>query len=187
MVVLDDIWITLEKRDVDPEGETEGLKEALDAFHQTRRARGAFEIIDPKDSPLPPDQAEAGVVAVAATLGEEVERLIGMPWLEECLKAGLFQLEAYLNYRIQKFIAPKKLFIGHPAVPGGAAAPELKLDQVLALLPGNGLGLSVQHSADGDTLRPTWSIAYLYPLGRQPAEAANPCAGCSKDCALRRR
>jgi hypothetical protein len=193
MEVLNDIWITLDPAEVvralpegTPEPPSQALARTMEAFHQKRRAEAAFEIIEPTGSPLLPETiramgAESGVAAVAATLGAGVEELASLDWGQACLKAGLAQLEAFVCYRIMKRVGTRKLNLGPPLVPGGAAAPGLKLQGVLDLLGPNPLGIRVE---DG-MLKPTWSLAYLYPVGLAPAKASS-CASCSKDCALRR-
>lgn len=188
--ILNDIWITLDQEEVRAhlpqtaaQVDPEAIRPALDAFHQARQAQGIFETIGPDLSPLPLDQADLGAVAVAATLGSEVDKLEDRPWMKQVLRAGLAQLEAYLNYRIQKRLALRNLFLGHPVVPGGAAAPELTLDQVLDLLGQSPLGLE----ARGESLFPPWSLAYLYPVSSSADQVqASACATCKKDCTLRK-
>ncbi|MBW2618800.1 MAG: hypothetical protein JRC92_07990, partial [Deltaproteobacteria bacterium] len=97
------------------------------------------------------------------------------------LKAGLFQLEAYLNYRVSRFVSPLGLFIGHPAVPGGAIAPDLRPEAALQLLPDNPTGVEVREGK----LWPPSSLVFLYPLSRRSEKKASPCQTCHKDCALR--
>ncbi len=188
MIVLDDIWITLSEVDVLAQAAAsappdENLARALEAFHRAREAKGVFAFIEPAQSPLALPGAEAGVVAVAATLGAKVEALEGRPWMAACLKAGLFQLEAFIHYRVLKRLAPRRLCPGFPIVPGGALAPQLKPTDVLDLLPKNPSGVR----AEKGRLWPTWSLAYLYPVSAKIDEVrTNPCAACHKDCALRR-
>ena len=187
MQVYEDIWITLARDDVlaqikDDTKEADGLEEALAAFHQARRAKAAFEMLGPEASPLPLTPAEEGAVVVAATLGPEVDRLPDGKWLKACLKAGLFQLEAYLNYRVSRFVSPRGLFIGHPTAPGGAVAPNLRLEAVLQFLPANPTGIEVRE----EKLWPPSSLVFLYPLSRRSEKQASPCAACHKDCAIRR-
>jgi len=185
MQVYEDIWITLTRDDLlaqvnDEAGEADGLEEALAAFHQARQAKAAFEILGPEASPLP--LTEEGAVVVAATLGPEVDRLPENRWLKVCLKAGLFQLEAYLSYRVSRFVSPLGLFIGHPAVPGGAVSPDLRFEVALLLLPAKPTGIEVREGK----LWPPSSLVFLYPLSRRSEKQANPCQTCHKDCALRR-
>lgn len=179
-MILTDIPILLEPTDIAlPDGTAlpDGL---LDRFHTLCRAAGAYELIDSADSPLA--EGESGAAAVAVTLGSGVDELGQTEAGRAVLKAALFRLEAYLNYRLQKYLAPKHLYLGHPAVPGGAAAPDLTADQVLTRLPAEKLGVSW---ADG-RLSPQWSIAYFYPIHLAPADKPAACAGCRKDCAIRR-
>jgi hypothetical protein len=187
MDVLDDIWITLTPNEVvecDPAAAGVDLSAVLAAFHQARRAQAAFELREPQASPLPSGLAPQGAVAVALTLGPEVDRLPDLPGREACLKAGLAQLEAYVNYRLTRRLAAKKLYLGQVVVPGGALAPDLSPAQVLDLLPGNPLGLQVE----GEAFRPAWSMAYLYPVtSRADQPFPSACAACHKDCALRRQ
>ncbi|MBW1713381.1 MAG: hypothetical protein JRJ59_09575 [Deltaproteobacteria bacterium] len=188
--ILNDIWITLDQAEVRAhlpqtadQADPDLLQPALDAFHQARQAQGVFETIGPELSPLPLGQADSGAVAVAATLGPEVDKLEDRPWMKQVLMAGLAQLEAFLNYRIKKRLALRNLFLGQPVVPGGPAGPELTLDQVLDLLGKNPLGLEVR----GDHLFPPWSLAYLYPVSSSADQVqARACASCQKDCALRK-
>ena len=184
MQVYEDIWITLTRDDLlaQVEGEAggaDGLEEALAAFHQARQAKAAFEIIGPETNPLP--LTEEGAVVVAATLGPVMDRLPEGKWLKACLKAGLFQLEAYLNYRVSRFVSPLGLFIGHPAVPGGAIAPDLRPETALLLLPDNPTGIEVRE----EKLWPPSSLLFLYPLTSRSEKQASPCSACNKDCSLR--
>ncbi len=188
MPFLDDIWITLSLEEVagfqkdDSPGCSElELLAAMEAFHQSREARADYELVPPEKSPLPADKAPSSSVAVAATLGEKVEQYAGLPGMELCFKAALAQLQAFLNYRIMKRLAPKKLHLGWPVVPGGAAAPQLTNDQVLDLLPQAGSGVRIQ---DG-RLYPVRSLVYLYPVSPKP-DKTSACASCHKDCALRK-
>jgi len=193
MEVLKDIWITLDPAEViralpegSPEPSSGALARTIEAFHESRRAEAAFEVIEPTRSPLSAETAlavgaEAGVAAVAATLGEGVEGLAGLDWGRACLRAGLAQLEAFVCYRIMKRLGTRKLNLGPPLVPGGAAAPELTLPGVLDLLDPDPLGIRVE----GGVLKPAWSLAYLYPVSPSPAKTSS-CSSCTKDCALRR-
>jgi len=189
MIVLQDIWITLSPEDVlaqspaSPAAGREGLAEALAEFHRARRAEAAFEVLEAGQSPLGPAAAPGGAAAAAATLGPEVGRLDLGPWGERLIKAGLFQLEAYVRYRIQRYLRPLNLFPGGPVVPGGAAAPELTAEAVLKLLPASPLAVR----ASGQSLAPAESLVWLYPLFDQPLKAKpSPCSSCAKDCALRK-
>jgi|GEM_PF-3200307 len=189
MNVLQDIWITLSPEDVlaqppaPPAAGRESLVQALEAFHRARRAEAAFEVLQAGQSPLGPTAAPGGAVVVAATLGPEVGRLDLGPWGERLIKAGLFQLEAYVSYRIQRYLRPLNLFPGGPVVPGGAAAPELTAEAVLRLLPDSPLPVR----AAGQSLEPAESLVWLYPLFDQPPLAKpSPCSSCAKDCALRK-
>ena len=186
MPFIADIWITLSPREVagfrsknDPEYSDQEVQTALETFHRTREAKADYEILDPAQSPLLPDAPPSGVVAVAATLGRSVES-VDLPALDLCLKAALAQLQAYLNYRIVKRLAPKKLHLGWPVVPGGAAAPDLTYGQVLDLLPQAGSGVRLKEGR----LDPAWSLVYLYPVSPKPDKTSS-CASCRKDCALR--
>ena len=157
------------------------IEAAIEAFHGSRQARAEYEVLPLEKSPLPVSQAESGAVAVAATLGERVGELSGLPALEPCLKAALAQLQDYLNYRIMKLLAPKKLHLGWPVVPGGAAATTLTYEEVLDLLPDSHSGVR----AEDGRLAPAWSLVFLYPIGPKP-DKFSACASCSKDCALRK-
>lgn len=187
MPAYSDIPIFIDRADVlllSDRSQADGqLDRAMERFHSLRRAAGVFRLIDPADLPCPLAGADGGTAVVALSLGAELETGLDTPWLEDCCRAGLFQLEAYLSYRVRKWVAPKKLYPCHPALPGGAVAPDLTLERVLDLLPDNDLGLVVGNGH----LSPRWSAAYLYPLtGDQKASAVNPCANCAKNCDLRR-
>ena len=193
MELLNDVWITLAPSDVvraldqgSPEPPPDELARTIQAFHDQRRAEAAYELIDPPGSPLSAETsravgAESGVAAVAATLGSGVEGLASLEWGPACLRAGLAQLEAFVCYRIMKRLGVRKLNLGTPLVPGGAAAPDLEIQNVLDLLGSDPLGIRVENGG----LRPTWSLAFLYPVSRAPAKAGS-CSSCTKDCALRR-
>ncbi len=188
MPFIDDIWITLSPRDVAAFGQgakgdyDEGdIREAIEVFHRDREARADYELVPLEKSPIALDPEKTGLMAVAATLGYRVEESIALPAMEVCLRAALAQLQDYLNYRLTKRLAPKKLHLGWPMVPGGAAAPDLTYGQVLDLLPGNQSGVRIR----GELLSPAWSLAYLYSLGPKP-DRTSACASCNKDCSLRK-
>lgn len=188
MPLLEDIWITLSAGDVFDYQESareafseEEIKAAIEVFHRDREARAAYEIVPSEKSPFPLSLDQSGLVAVAATLGAKFDRPAETPGLELCLRTALRQLQDYIHYRIGKRFGPKKLHLGWPMVPGGAAAPELTPAQVLALLPGNESGVKL----DQDRIIPVWSLVFLYPLSPKP-DKTNACASCGKDCSLRK-
>ena len=188
MPFLDDIWITLAPRDVfefDQSAQRkyseEEIQKAIEVFHRDREAKAAYEILPLDKSPLPLSLDQTGIIAVAATLGLKFQDPAGLPGLEACLKTALAQLQAYINYRIAKRLSPKKLHLGWPLVPGGAAAPNLTHEQVLTLLPDNESGVEIRQGRP----YPAWSLIFLYPLGPKP-DQTSACASCGKDCSLRK-
>lgn len=157
------------------------LAETVDQFNRLRSAAAVYDLVD--RAFLPPDLAEKGAVAAAGNLGPDLDRLDQGPAAEAVIQTGLFWLEAYINYRIMKHVTSKKLFLSRPIVPGGMRAPDLAPAEVLAQLPGHGLGLE----AIGGQLKPAWSLALAYGLQSTPeSDSLSPCAGCAKSCSLRR-
>ena len=157
------------------------LAEAIDQFNRLRSAEAVYDLVD--RAFLPPNLAEKGAAAAAGILGPDLGELPQGPATEAVIQTGLFWLEAYINYRIMKHVASKKLFLSRPIVPGGMRAPDLTPADVLAQLPDHGLELE---TIEGQ-LSPPWSLALAYGLQSAPeSDSLSPCAGCAKNCSLRR-
>lgn len=185
---LDDIWITLDQAgviDLDPMAadDPESLEATIEAFHDLRKARAVYRLLGAPENPLTGDPEGPGAVAVAATLGSKVDRLVDQPFGAACLRAGLTQLEAFVNYRVGRRVRAAGFFLDHPVVPGGALAPGLGLQSVLELLTEDQAGISLREGA----LAPIWSLAFFYPLlTEENAGRADSCGSCTKECALRK-